>query len=318
MNVSVIATIKNEGPAIGSLLDSLINQTRPPDEIVLVDGGSTDDTLEIIESYKAWLPLKLLAAPGSNISQGRNIAIGAASGPLIAATDAGVVLSPVWLEEITRPLEEQSAAVVSGWFEADPFTDFEVVMGTTVLPELADVNPETFLPSSRSVAFLKEAWAAAGGYPEWLDFGEDLVFDLNLKENGSFAFAPHAIAYFRPRGSLRAFFRQYYFYARGDGKANLWAKRHILRYITYLIALPLIGRLIWRAKWYGWLLLSLGIGVYCARPAVRLWPQTNRWRPPSRLRAFALIPIIRLVGDVAKMIGYPVGLWWRWQNRPPG
>jgi hypothetical protein len=29
----------------------------------------------------------------------------------------------------------------------------------------------------------------------------------------------------------------------------------------------------------------------------------------------ALIPLLRVVGDVAKMCGYPVGLWWRWRNR---
>ncbi|MCA9966651.1 MAG: hypothetical protein KC423_20520, partial [Anaerolineales bacterium] len=51
------------------------------------------------------------------------------------------------------------------------------------------------------------------------------------------------------------------------------------------------------------------------RPAQRLWINTWGWRPPLRLRAFALIPIIRLVGDVAKMLGYPVGLLWRWRNR---
>jgi hypothetical protein len=46
-----------------------------------------------------------------------------------------------------------------------------------------------------------------------------------------------------------------------------------------------------------------------------LAPAPTGWRPPSRVRAFALIPIIRLVGDVAKMLGYPVGLVWRLRQR---
>ena len=37
----------------------------------------------------------------------------------------------------------------------------------------------------------------------------------------------------------------------------------------------------------------------------------------SNLRAIAFVPLIRVAGDVAKMIGYPVGLWWRLKNRPP-
>lgn len=317
INVSVIATIKNEGEALRGLLDSLLDQTRPPDEVVICDGGSTDDTLAILAEYQAWLPLKIIEAPGSNISQGRNAAIAAAAGPIIAATDAGVVLAPVWLAELTAPFERDgSTAVVSGWFEPDPYTDFEVVMGATVLPELADIQPTTFLPSSRSVAFLKNAWSAVGGYPEWLDYSEDLVFDMALRQEfGAFAFAPRARVYFRPRGSLRSFAKQYYFYARGDGKANLWWRRHMVRYATYLVGVPLIGRLIWREKWLGWILLLLGTGAYTRRPAVRLWGATYGWRPPTRARAFALILIIRVVGDVAKMVGYPVGLWWRWRRR---
>lgn len=315
MSISVIITVKNEGRALQPLLDSLIQQTLLADEVVICDGGSTDKTLEVLESYRRWLPLKVVTASGSNISQGRNRAIEAAAGPIIAATDAGVVLSPVWLEEITRPLLKDQSVVVSGWFEPDPYTDFEVVLGATVLPELPDVDPRTFLPSSRSVAFRKEAWEAVGGYPEWLDYGEDLVFDMALyRRYGPFPFASRAVAYFRPRSTLRAFFRQYYRYARGDGKANLWPRRHAVRYVTYLLILPFWLRLIWREKWAGWLALIFGGAAYCWRPATRLWRMTFRWRPPARLRAFALIPIIRLVGDFAKMVGYPVGLWWRWKR----
>ncbi len=315
MKVSLIATVKNEGEALRPLLDSIIDQTRLPDEVVICDGGSTDNTLAILEEYGQWLPLRIVSAPGSNISRGRNLAIGAATGDVIAATDAGVVLSPNWLEELVAPFVDESVQVVSGWFEPDPYTDFEVVMGATVLPTRDDVDPAHFLPSSRSVAFRRSAWAAVGGYPEWLEHSEDLVFDLALREQfGSFAFAPEAVAYFRPRTSLRSYYRQYFAYARGDGKANLWPRRHAVRYATYLLGLPLILRAIWRERLVGWLLLALGVGAYSRRPAERLWANTWGWRPPARLRAFALIPIIRLVGDVAKMAGYPVGLWWRLKN----
>ncbi|MEZ4683451.1 MAG: hypothetical protein R2932_55510, partial [Caldilineaceae bacterium] len=37
--------------------------------------------------------------------------------------------------------------------------------------------------------------------------------------------------------------------------------------------------------------------------------------PVQWLGAAALVPVIRLVGDAAKMVGYPVGLWWRWRRR---
>lgn len=319
MKVSLIATVKNEGEGLRPLLDSILYQTRPPDEVVICDGGSTDTTLDILREYQRWLPLEIIVAPGSNISTGRNRAVAAATGEVIAATDAGVVLSPTWLESLVAPFEQDGAEAVSGWFEADPYTDFEVVMGATVLPALSDIEPDTFLPSSRSVAFRKDAWAAAGGYPEWLDTSEDLVFDMALRDRfGPPPFKPQAVAYFRPRSSLRSYFRQYFAYARGDGQANLWPLRHAVRYATYLVGLPLILRAIWRDRWYGWVLLLAGVGAYTRRPAERLWPETWGWRPWPRLRAFALIPIIRLVGDVAKMLGYPVGVVWRLRHgRPP-
>ena len=226
------------------------------------------------------------------------------------------MLAPYWLEELTQPIIDGKATVCSGWFEPDPYTDFEVVMGATVLPTRGDIDPESFLPSSRSVAFSKAAWEAVGGYPEWLDYSEDLVFDFALREKyGTFPFVDTAVAYFRPRSSLRSFFRQYYTYARGDGKAKLWPLRHLIRYITYLVELPMVFVMIWREKWLGWALLFTGVGAYSRRPAQRLWLTMWAWRPPSRLRAFALIPIIRFVGDVSKMLGYPVGLLWRCRYR---
>jgi glycosyltransferase involved in cell wall biosynthesis len=327
MKVSVIATVLNEGPAIRRLLDSLADQSRPPDEVVIVDGGSSDDTLSILRDWAAAgrLPLRILEQPGANISQGRNAAIAAASGELIVSTDAGVRLEPDWLAQLIAPFGQPRGAapttqatvsVVAGWFVADPHTLFETAMGATVLPALRDVRPASFLPSSRSVAFRQEAWQAVGGYPEWLDYCEDLVFDLRLRALfGPFPFAPQAVVHFRPRGSLRAFFRQYYRYARGDGKADLWRKRHAIRYLTYLLLAPgLLVLALFHSPWW-WLALAAGGAAYTATPYRRLWPALAGYRPLERLKALLWVPVIRVVGDVAKMLGYPVGLAWRWRNR---
>lgn len=313
--VSVICTVLNEGPAVEKLLDSLAGQTRPPDEIIFVDGGSTDETAAILQTYAAahHLPLRMMVEPGANISRGRNVAIEAAAGPIIASTDAGVRLDPRWLEELLKPFQDQpDTTVVAGFFVPDPQTAFEVAMGATVLPALADINPATFLPSSRSIAFLKSSWLAAGRYPEWLDYCEDLIFDFRLRDQAPFAFAPQAVAYFRPRSSLPAFFKQYFRYARGDGKADLWRKRHAIRYLTYLAALPLLLFLMAAVSvWWGMLALVLGaVGMFYTpyRRLPQLWQSLSA---VEKLQAICWIPIIRLSGDIAKMLGYPVG--WKWR-----
>ncbi|MHB1005801.1 MAG: glycosyltransferase [Chloroflexota bacterium] len=314
--ISVIVTVRNEAGAITALLDSLLAQTKPPDEIVIVDAGSTDGTAAIAEGYaRRGAPVKVVVIPGCNISQGRNAAVRAASYALIAATDAGVRLVPEWLAELTAPFASPDPPdVVSGFFVSDARTIFEKAMGATVLPALADVDPEHFLPSSRSVAFTRVAWECVGGYPEWLDYCEDLIFDLALVEAGfSFAFAPRAVAHFRPRSNLSSFFKQYYRYARGDGKADLWRRRHAVRYGTY-IAGPVAFLL---CIWYKllWLPLGLAVGTYLYAPYRRLAPALRGASAGEKLAAALFVPAIRFVGDVAKMLGYPVGVWWRLRHR---
>jgi hypothetical protein len=405
--ISVIATVLNEGESIRRLMDSLAAQTRPPDEVVIVDGGSRDNTIAILQEYAGRLPLRVLVEPGCNISAGRNRAIAAAQGDVIASTDAGVVLSTGWLEHLTAPFDNPAVQVVSGFFRAEACTPFELAMGATVLPLADEIDPTTFLPSSRSVAFRKSAWAAVGGYPEWLDYCEDLIFDLRLKQQlkvkslklkgelpvasyqlpesekekgkrkkekelpmmsdqlqvdsqkpvakdetgqpsdfdssliphpssllllstqhsarstSGFAFAPDALVDFRPRGSLRAFYKQYYRYARGDGKADLWRKRHAIRYLTYLVAAPGLLLAGLRIHPLLWALYLPGAVYYFGQPYRRLpkllqQPENRALvhTPGALLRVLLLIPVIRVVGDVAKMLGYPVGWWWRLRNRP--
>jgi glycosyltransferase involved in cell wall biosynthesis len=313
-------TVRNEARSLPRLLDSLIAQTVRPAEVIIVDGGSTDGTQDLARSYSDRLPLSVVESPGANISQGRNAAIRAAACDIVAVTDAGVLLDPRWLELIVQPLRDAPGVdVVSGFFVPDPQTPFERAMGATVLPTVEDVDPNTFLPSSRSVAFRKAAWSAAGGYPEWLDYCEDLVFDLRLKEEGChFTFRPEALVYFRPRSNLRDFYVQYYRYARGDGKADLWRKRHAARYSTYIVS-PVLGAWAWRhrnslAGKSLLLFILLGASAYCRRPYARLLPQLSGLPPSGALQALALVPLIRLVGDLAKMAGYPVGVWWRFRT----
>lgn len=325
--IALILTVLNEGDSIRPLLESIRRQTVRPDEIVIVDGGSVDNTVAAIEAYAADLPIRLIVEPGANISRGRNRAIAAARAEIIAVTDAGVVLEPDWLEAITAPLlADDGLEVAAGFFRADPRSVFEAALGATTLPHVSDVDPHTFLPSSRSVAFRKAAWERVGGYPEWLDYCEDLIFDLRLRTALSpQLFVPGAIAHFRPRRSLKAFFRQYYLYARGDGKADLWRKRHAVRYITYGVALPgllILGMQVHPAIW---LLLLVGGSIYMRRPyqrlpgVLRVAAQAGHIRltPWAWLRAAAWVPVIRVVGDSAKMLGYPVGWIWRLRHRPP-
>lgn len=311
-SVTLIVTVKNEESSITGLLDSIRTQTRLPDAILVVDGGSTDRTLDLLESGRGDLPLTVISLPGATISEGRNAALVRASGEIVAVTDAGVRLDPSWLAALISPFDgddRDTVDVVSGFFGADPRSFFELVLGATTLPDAVEIDPDRFLPSSRSLAFRRSWYQAGIQYPEWLDYCEDLIFDLRLRRAGArFCFRPSAFVWFRPRRTLGAYFRQYYRYARGDGKAGLFTRRHVIRYLTYLVLLPAI---VLRRDRRLTLFAAAGAAAYMRRPWERLWRRRASIGWGRLAGAMMLAPVLRLTGDLAKMAGYPVGLAWR-------
>ena len=143
LGISLIVTVYNEGKAIHRLLETIAAQTVRADELVICDGGSTDDTVAAIHAFAQahgdrLPPLRVLVEPGANISRGRNLAIAAAHGPLIAATDAGVRLEPDWLERLTAPWRTAQAKgsplplAVAGFFVPDVTGIFQTSMAATV------------------------------------------------------------------------------------------------------------------------------------------------------------------------------------------
>ena len=327
--VSLLLTVKDEAANIVALLDSIVMQSRRPHELIVVDGGSRDGTLDALQTFaaeqsarKGGLSVAVLHTPGANISQGRNAAFAHASCEILAFTDAGVRLPADWLSEITAPLlEDETLDVASGFFYAAPESAFEAALGAATLPLLHEIDADRFLPSSRSIALRRSAFVAVGGYPNWLDYCEDLILDLRLQASGArFRFAPLASVAYRPRESLAAYGRQYFRYARGDGKADLWRRRHVIRYVTYLLIAPILFALgIVIHVGFG-ALLALGAVAYLG-PLYRRLPAVLRRLPDltlsGRLRAWLWVGPLRMYGDLAKMLGYPVGWFWRWRAQPP-
>lgn len=312
-SVSLVMTVLNEAADIGAFLSTLAAQTRAPDELVVVDGGSTDHTVTMIEGWArsvTW-PVRVEVRRGANIAEGRNAAIALAKHDLLAVTDAGTLLDAGWLASLLHA-REPGVDVVCGFFAPSWSSWRERLLASSLMPLASEIDPATFLPSSRSLLISRRAWEAAGGYPQWLDYCEDLVFDIAMKRAGlNFVFAGGAIARWSARSSFTTYAKQYYRYARGDGKAGLWPKRHAVRYVAYATGVaglvlshgPLVPAL-----------LTLGFAGYTSRYFRRVWSR----RPDSAGRTVALlasVPAVAVVGDVAKMAGYPAGRMWRIRRR---
>ncbi|HVB65465.1 MAG TPA: glycosyltransferase [Nitrolancea sp.] len=313
--VSLIVTVKNEEDTLPGLFESIAAQTVQPREVILVDGGSTDRTLDVARPWRKRLPLTIISAPAANISAGRNLALSRATAPIIAVTDAGTTLDCHWLDEISQPFLRPNSLqpdVVCGFFAAHPTSRFETFLGATTLPDVHEIRPARFLPSSRSIAFRRSLFESGITYPEWLDYCEDLIFDLRLKRaKARFEFRPAAVVGFRPRSTLSAYGKQYYRYARGDGKAGLFARRHAVRYATYFVGVPLV---LWRRDRYAALATGAGAALYLRHPVKRLMRRRRDLARRDLVLGLLTLPFLRLAGDLAKMVGYPIGLVWRWQR----
>ena len=266
----------------------------------MVDGGSVDGTQDLLHRADGDT---VNEEPGANISRGRNVAIAAAAHDVIAVTDADCVLDPTWLERILVPLEA-GADVSMGFYQpiADGFLQ-ECLASVNLPVDSTEVDPASFMPSGRSVAFRREALDAVGGYPEWLPIGEDMWVNHRWRERGlDLRFAPDAVVRWRLRPTLRATWGQYFRYARGDAQAGMYPERHALRFGVYA---GLTTALASRRKWPK-LLAAAGGAAYARGPVRRAWKRM----PDARERAAATFVVPALMGwiDTAKMAGYALGL----------
>jgi glycosyltransferase involved in cell wall biosynthesis len=297
--VSLVSTVRDAGTEIGDFLASIARQTRPPDEIVIVDGGSVDGTIEVLRAAPG---VTLIEEADANISRGRNVGVQAATHDVIAVSDADCVLDPGWLVHLLDPIE-RGADVSMGSYRPLVRGFLDACLAAVAVPERDELRQERFMPSSRSVAFRRAAFEAAEGYPEWLDVGEDMYLDLRWRELGlDMRLAPDAVAWWRPRPTLAAHARQYAGYARGDALAGMHPRRHAVRFAVYA---GLVGAVASRRR------SLLGIAAvagaaYAWRPVARATRLLDG--PAERAAAVAVVPTVMALTDAAKMAGYVSGL----------
>lgn len=249
LKVSVILTVLNEVNTIASTIENLLTQTKKPDEIVIVDGGSVDGTINIIKSLADRSQIiKLIVEKGVNISRGRNIAIDNALYPIIAATDSGCRSDKTWLEKMTEPItNDPHIDVVKGVVIPDPINLFETIGGVFLAGQLEEFDESMYPLSGRSSVFKKEIWVESGGYPEWLYTAEDTLYHRKLKSMGArIKLSKKAFVYWRPRQTFWKMAKMCFLYGRGNGRIG-----------------DSISGAIYHLRNYGIFLFLCAISVFC-------------------------------------------------------
>ena len=307
--ISLIITVKNEQSSIIELLESIVAQTRRPNEVVIVDGESTDNTFNLsnnfIEQHQSDISWKLLRKE-SNISTGRNLAISKAQHDLIAITDAGCVLEQDWLEQLELCyLKHPEGTVVAGFYKGLPRTAFEEAVVPYVLVMPDQVDAETFLPATRSMLLPKKMWEVIGGFDENLTVSEDFAFAHQIvKKYGQQAivFCEQAVVGWRPRSSFKQFFTMLFKMAEGDVRAEIYRGKVKLLFGRYIGGLFILVATIKASSLQGLLFLIVGFLTYLAW-SIR---KNKRYAPSS----WHYLPLLQIVADISVMSGSLSGLWY--------
>ena len=237
--ISVIVAIKNEEAYIEKCLESLINQTfsKKLYQIIIVDGGSTDKTLSIVERYLRTYPhfISLYHNPEQWQAIGRNIAIiHDKKSNLITYIDGHCIAESHWLENLFKSFLESNSDQLGGVGSIHYSPDDESKLGRSI--EQVFLTPLGGLGSSYKpeknkkrvqtapfVLYPKAALEDVGYYDEDMKIGEDFTLNYKLhKKNYTLYVEPKATVYYYKKQSFAAFFNQMFHY--GIAKAMIAKK----------------------------------------------------------------------------------------------
>ena len=181
--VTVVVRSFNEEEHIGRLLSGLMKQQRPPDQIVVVDSGSTDATLAIASHY----PVDVEHIQPEQFSFGRSLNIGcrAATGDIIVIASAHVY--PVydsWLTELTAPFADARTALAYGRQLGNERTKYsEKRVMARWFPPASDPDQDHAFSNNANSAIRRSIWEEQP-YDEELTGLEDLDWAKKVLEKG--------------------------------------------------------------------------------------------------------------------------------------
>jgi glycosyltransferase involved in cell wall biosynthesis len=179
--VAVVITNHNYGQWVTQAVDSVLGQTLVPEEIVVVDDGSTDDSLARLAVYQDNPRVRVIAQPNQGVAAARNNGITATTQPYIVCLDADDTLDFRHLQICQKALAADRGLGVAytgltlfndtGWHAPAAWPPPDFTWETQATPH----NPPSNLIPSASM-FRRAMWERAGGYQQVWAPGEDTEF----------------------------------------------------------------------------------------------------------------------------------------------
>jgi GT2 family glycosyltransferase len=304
--VSVVVCSYNSERTMEACLASLEALDYPDYEVIVVNDGSTDRTLEISERFPF---CRIISQPNKGLSVARNVGAEAATGEIVAYTDSDCVADPDWLTYLVAKMEASGLAACGGP-NFPPPEDSLVPAAVAVSPG----GPTHVLISDEvaehiagcNMAFRRDVLMALGGFdPVYRAAGDDVDICWRFQDAGhAIGFSPAAIVWHFRRNTVGAYIRQ----QRGYGKAEA------LVYAKHPFRFNLFGQ----AKWLGRIYGDLSAALLLSRKPVIYSGVFGRglfqtmYEPPSSLTS--LLPLT-FEWSLAALLLAPAGIiagGWFW------
>ena len=217
--ISVIIPAYNEEESIVRCLESLEKQTIPRSEyeIIVVDGNSRDATRELAAPYAD----QVMIQESERVGGARNDGIRAASGTLIATTDADCICPPDWLATIEEGFSHDSVVQMYGpIYPIEKSWNYSFSLATiNLLSSIGYLTGILYYTLGCNTAFRKDAFMEAGMY-RCIDAGDDLEIALRMKQQGKVwrnrkMQVGFSMRRYRQFGTLRSLYEWVYIVAHG-------------------------------------------------------------------------------------------------------
>ena len=279
VTVSIIIPARNEERMIGRCLQSLAEMSFSRDrfEVILVDNGSTDRTVEVVESFHDRLNLRVLSQKGVRISALRNLGAREARGSILAFLDADCLAPMDWLQRIAELAPGDGLGVVGAHYLLPENSSW---VGKTWhrYQEAARSGAVSHVPAG-DLIMRREDFLRLNGFDESIQTNEDYELCERVRAAGMAvrAFPEIGVVHLGTAQSLRVFFRKQAWHGTHVVKVflrNVFGSHNLKAVLfaayTLLCICGIVTGTVWEMVWRGPWLLPLAGFVALLLPPVAL------------------------------------------------